>query len=189
MTGSGEDPAAASPGDSPVQWPAGLLEELTVTGWFTTNVGPHLHYTLVNPAGLTMDYWRDPDGNAGAQVESGTGPWHPLDERGPRYQSVMNAVREYESRHPDLARYNNPQQAAREEAHGNPGGPAPHAGPAEAPAAPDQVRPAAPEPAAAPGPACSPGSKSPAGRARRASGAPPSSVMPPGTRTRPGKRQ
>ena len=82
----------------------------TVTGWFTTNVGPSLHYTLRDTSGRELDYWRMPDGAAGAQIRSND-RWFDLDPDDPRYQAVIEGVREYEARNPDLAVYNNPQAA------------------------------------------------------------------------------
>ena len=82
----------------------------TVTGWFTTNAGPSLHYTLEGPNGQVLDYWRMPDGTAGAQIKAGN-QWLDLGEQDPRYQPVMIAVREHEATRPDFARYNNPRTA------------------------------------------------------------------------------
>ncbi len=93
----------------------------TVTGYFATNVGPTLHYTLASAAGDVLDYSRDPDGNVAAQVQV-SNHWIDLAEQDPRYQAVIQGVREHEARNPDLAGYNNPQ-AASTERHGNtPGG-------------------------------------------------------------------
>ena len=92
----------------------------TVTGWFTTNVGPSLHYTLQGTAGRELDYWRMPDGTAGAQIRSGA-HWSELDPDDPRYQAVIEGVRAHEAKNPDLARYNNPQAASAarpDESHG-----------------------------------------------------------------------
>jgi hypothetical protein len=83
----------------------------TVTGWLTTNVGPSLHYTLHDTAGRELDYWRMPDGAAGAQIRS-SDRWFKLDPDSPRYHAVIEGVREYEARNPDLAAYNNPQAAS-----------------------------------------------------------------------------
>lgn len=80
----------------------------TVTGWFTTNAGPSLHYTLQGPDGQVLDYWRMPDGTSGAQIKAGN-HWLDLGEQDPRYQAVITGVREHEARNPDFAGYNNPQ--------------------------------------------------------------------------------
>ena len=85
----------------------------TVTGYFVTTIGPTLHYTLTSTAGHVLDYSRDPDGNVGAQIKAG-GRWIDLPKQGPRYQAVIQGVREYEARNPDLAGYNNPQAASAE---------------------------------------------------------------------------
>lgn len=80
----------------------------TVTGWFTTNAGPTLHYTLEGPDRQVLDYWRRPDGAIGAKIEAGN-HWLDLGEQDPRYQAVITGVREHEAANPDFAHYNNPQ--------------------------------------------------------------------------------
>ena len=80
----------------------------TVTGWFTTNAGPSLHYTLEGPDGQALDYWRMPGGTTGAQIKADN-HWLDLGEQDSRYQAVITAVREHEARNPDFAGYNNPQ--------------------------------------------------------------------------------
>jgi hypothetical protein len=86
------------------------VDSCTVTGHFVTNIGPTLHYTLTSTAGHVLDYWRGPAGNVGVQIEAGT-RWVDLATQDPRYQAVIDGVREHEARNPDLAGYNNPQAA------------------------------------------------------------------------------
>jgi hypothetical protein len=92
---------------------ATFLAPGTVTGHFVTNIGPTLHYTLTSTDGHELDYWRDPDGNVGAQIKADN-RWIDLAGHDPRHQAVIQGVREHEARNPHLARYNNPQAASTE---------------------------------------------------------------------------
>jgi len=102
------DPAATKETTRPA---APEADPCTVTGYFVTNIGPTLHYTLTSPAGHVLDYWRDPDGNVGAQIKAGD-HWTALARQDHRYQAVIEGAREYEARNPHLAGYNNPQAAS-----------------------------------------------------------------------------
>jgi hypothetical protein len=93
------------------------VDSCAVTGHFVTTIGPTLHYTLTSTAGHVLDYWREPDGNVGVQVQAGN-RWIDLATQDPRYQAVINGVREHEARNPDLAGYNNPQAASAGQAAG-----------------------------------------------------------------------
>jgi hypothetical protein len=107
------------------------VDPCTVTGHFVTSIGPTLHYTLTSTAGHVLDYWREPDGNVGVQIKVGN-RWMDLATQDPRYQAVIDGVREHEARNPDLAGYNNPQAASA----GQPAdGDAPGEGPVPVPAA------------------------------------------------------
>ena len=105
------DPAATKETARPA---AAEADPCTVTGYFVTNTGPTLHYTLTSPAGHVLGYWRNPDGNVGAQIKAGD-HWTALAGQDHRYQAVIEGVREYEARNPHLAGYNNPGPAARPE--------------------------------------------------------------------------
>ena len=93
----------------------------TVTGYFASNVGPTLHYTLASAGGDVLDYSRAPDSNVTVQVQAGN-RWIDLTGQDPRYQAVIRGVQEHEARYPDLAGYNNPQTASAARPGDTPGG-------------------------------------------------------------------